>query len=108
MLAHRRETMSFRRVIKHHWHGSPTTEREIEPSPMVEVIISLDGYAAAHGWHGLWGMVEPESWPRSARTPTTSTSPSTRKVSERSWRPGDIPATRARRTHDSYITARPG
>ena len=29
---------------------------------MVEVIISLDGYGAADGWHGLWDMVEPESW----------------------------------------------
>ncbi|CAL9332611.1 dihydrofolate reductase family protein [Streptomyces sp. enrichment culture] len=30
------------------------------PSLMVDFIISLDGYAAADGWPGLWGMEGPE------------------------------------------------
>ena len=30
------------------------------PSLMVDFIISLDGFAAAEGWPGLWGMAGPE------------------------------------------------
>src|SRR5262245_48128748 len=30
------------------------------PSLMVDFIISLDGYAAAEGWPGFWGMEGPE------------------------------------------------
>lgn len=30
------------------------------PDLMVDVIISLDGYAAADGWPGFWGMESPE------------------------------------------------
>lgn len=30
------------------------------PDLMVDLIISLDGYAAADGWPGLWGMESPE------------------------------------------------
>jgi hypothetical protein len=29
-------------------------------SLMVDFIISLDGYGAAEGWPGLWGMAGPE------------------------------------------------
>ena len=30
------------------------------PSLMVDFIISLDGYAAADGWPGYWGLEGPE------------------------------------------------
>jgi len=30
------------------------------PSLMVDFIISLDGYAAADGWPGFWGLAGPE------------------------------------------------
>ena len=30
------------------------------PELMVDVITSLDGYAAAEGWPGLWGMGGPD------------------------------------------------
>ena len=30
------------------------------PSLMVDFIISLDGYGAADGWPGYWGMEGPE------------------------------------------------
>ena len=30
------------------------------PSLMVDFIISLDGYAAADGWPGFWGLEGPE------------------------------------------------
>jgi len=33
------------------------------PSLMVDFIMSLDGYAAADGWPGYWGLEGPRSRP---------------------------------------------
>ena len=54
-------TMSFRLAIGLYWHEH-TCRREESPmsSLMVDFIISLDGYGAAEGWPGLWGMEGPE------------------------------------------------
>lgn len=43
---------------------------------MVDFIISLDGYAAADGWPGFWGMEGPEYLGWIAEGARTSTSPS--------------------------------
>jgi dihydrofolate reductase len=42
-------------VVWNHHEGSPAV-----PELMVDLIVSLDGWAAADGWPGLWGMGGPE------------------------------------------------
>jgi len=53
--------MSFPLAIGHyrrkHIRGK---EAALMPSLMVDFIISLDGYGAAEGWPGFWGMEGPE------------------------------------------------
>src|SRR5262245_41969130 len=38
----------------------PTSEGSLMPQLMVDFITSLDGYAAAEGWPGFWGLEGPE------------------------------------------------
>ena len=46
------------------------------PELMVDFITSLDGYAAAEGWPGWWGLEGPEylAWLGDSRRPTTRSS----------------------------------
>jgi dihydrofolate reductase len=46
-------------AVEHHGRGTPAEGRPM-PDLMVDFIISLDGYGAAEGWPGLWGMEGPE------------------------------------------------
>jgi hypothetical protein len=39
---------------------SGTTTRASSAQLMVDLIISLDGYASAEGWPGWWGLEGPE------------------------------------------------
>lgn len=50
------ETITFRLGIGHHWYELPQTEGILMSKLMVDFIISLDGYGAADGWPGYWGM----------------------------------------------------
>jgi dihydrofolate reductase len=53
--------MSFRLGIGLFWHEHAYRRKERPMgSLMVDFIISLDGYAAAEGWPGFWGMEGPE------------------------------------------------
>jgi dihydrofolate reductase len=53
--------MSFRLAIGHYWQKQASSRKEeAVPSLMVDFIMSLDGYGAADGWPGYWGMEGPE------------------------------------------------
>jgi dihydrofolate reductase len=51
-----------RLAIGHYWHKHTCSRKgkNLMPSLMVDFIISLDGYGAAEGWPGYWGMEGPE------------------------------------------------
>lgn len=61
MVAWTARELSFRLAISQHW-AQHTCRRKKSPMStlMVDFIISLDGYAAAEGWPGNWGMEGPE------------------------------------------------
>lgn len=44
-----------------------TSADALVPGLMVDLIISLDGYASAEGWPGWWGLEGPEYWSTSPR-----------------------------------------
>jgi dihydrofolate reductase len=53
--------MRFRLANGHYRHKQTRSRKEnLMPSLMVDFIISLDGYGAADGWPGFWGMEGPE------------------------------------------------
>jgi dihydrofolate reductase len=53
--------MSVRLTIGHYWHKHTCSRKDdLMPSLMVDFIMSLDGYGAADGWPGYWGMEGPE------------------------------------------------
>jgi hypothetical protein len=53
--------MSFRLPVGLYWHEHTFRRKESPMSSlMVDFIISLDGYGAAEGWPGYWGMEGPE------------------------------------------------
>ena len=48
-------------AVEHHGMRTPTEGGSMR-NLMVDFIISLDGYGAAEGWPGYWGMEGPEYW----------------------------------------------
>jgi len=43
------------------------------PELVIDFITSLDGYAAAEGWPGWWGLEDPSTWPGWENNPKATT-----------------------------------
>src|SRR5438093_8100946 len=48
------------RIGTHHEPMSPEFQGDPVPELLIDFITSLDGYAAAEGWPGFWGLEGPE------------------------------------------------